>query len=471
MLNYVKHTVTDGLLGISSNQGTGIHIKIGASPTVSAEAITILGSMGVDKIRNRLGYSPLADSVMDAVENGANRIICIPVTATTSGTISEAVEDCAEDSGEIVLSGKPYNAFQVVVQITGQGVLNTALFKYSINGGYSYSQEITVPLSGKYEIESAGLAITFSVLEGKKFNTNDTVKWTTTAPQMTNSDVLAALDQVKNITTAFEFIHIVGESQKELWSAVSSKQTELQEKSHKNAFVMLEAYAAATTESIDDYVLKLEGDKKNIKNYNIQVCAARGVYTGMDGITRDTNLAGIVTGLYGRTAVNKSIGETAVISIGEDKLIRLLPEGITEEQVAVMDGARYLTFRQYDGLDGYYVTNANMMCPEGSDYRYAEDVRVLNKVIRMTRKEALLQLQADIDMEDPEGDLAAKAQFIQAPIEDMITAKEISSVSIIIPTGQDILATETLHIIVRYVPHGKIRAIEIDVGVNNPYAA
>lgn len=471
MLNYVKHTVTDGLLGISTNQGTGVHVKIGASPTVSDDSILVLGSMGVEKIRNRLGYSPLADAVMDAVENGAGRIICVPVMATTAGTISEAVKTGSEDSGEIALSGKPYNAFQVVVQITGQGVLNTALFKYSINGGYSYSQEATVPLAGKYEIESAGLTVTFSAGEGKKFNTGDTARWTTTAPQMTNSDVLSAIDLVKNISVEFEFVHIVGGSQKDLWSAVSGRQAELQAGSHKNAFIVLEAYAAESGESIDDYVLKLEADKKSIQNYNIQVCAARAMYTGMDGITRDTSLAGLVTGLYGRTAVNKSIGETAVISISEDKIIKLLPEGITEEQTAVLDGARYLTFRQYDGLSGYFVTNANMMCPDGSDYRYAEDVRVLNKVIRMTRREALLQLQADVDMEDPDGDLAAKAQFIQAPIEDMITAKEISGVSVIIPAGQDILATETLHIIVRYVPHGKLRAIEIDVGVNNPYAA
>ncbi len=89
MLGDVTATVSDGLLGFETEKGTGIFAAIGVSPVKADTPLIITGNMGVTKIRERLGLSPLADSVMDSVENGASRIYCIPVKATTEGTISE----------------------------------------------------------------------------------------------------------------------------------------------------------------------------------------------------------------------------------------------------------------------------------------------------------------------------------------------------------------------------------------------
>lgn len=468
MLRDVRHEVTDGLLGISTDKGEGIHVKIGVSPIVSDTPIIITGNMTTAKIKQRLGNSPLADKVMDSVENGSARVLCFPVSATTAGTVG-AVSSGTEGNGTCAVSGSPYNAFDIVIKITGQGGLNTASFIYSIDGGYSYSDELTIPLDGAFAINDTGLTVTFTVAEGQKFNVDDVFTCKTTAPQMTNGDVLGAIEKLKTLNEDFEFVHIVGESSRELWSAVSAQQVILAEKYHKPMFFILEAYNITDSEQVEDYAFKLEADKKLIKNYDIQVVAARSLYTGMDGITREVNNAGIVAGMYAKAKVSQSIGETATFSIDSQKMQELRPTGI-DEYIEVLDNASYLTFRQYDGLEGFYVTNAKMMSPDGSDYRYAEDVRVKNKIIKKTRKEALLQLQSDVDMEDVDGDLAAKGQFIQAPLEDMVKDKEISSVSISVPEGQDILVTEKMHIIIRYVPRGKIREIVIDLGVSNPNA-
>ena len=41
MLRDVRHTVTDGLLGLSGDQGEGVHIKIGVSPVKSKGPIIV----------------------------------------------------------------------------------------------------------------------------------------------------------------------------------------------------------------------------------------------------------------------------------------------------------------------------------------------------------------------------------------------------------------------------------------------
>ena len=467
MLRDISYSVTDGQLGLANTTGTGIHVKIGASPMSSSEPILISRTMSAERIKSRLGLSPLADAAMDSVENGAPKIYCIPVSAGEKGTISEVKKAPESAGGTVSVEGTPANAFNIIVKIVGKGGLNMAVFRYSLNGGKSWSADITVPTGGRYAIDEAGLTFTFG--DEAEFAVNDIFTCETKAPMMTNGDVLGAVQKLKDISAAYEFVHIVGGTSPELWAALSIMQEELLNRYRKPVFFILETYEKEK-ENTTEYISQLEKDRRKVSNYDIQVVPARGFYIGMDGVTRDINLANIICGLYARASVQESIGRTAAYSISEGKLSGLFPED--EDDIEALDVAGYLTFRQYDGLAGYYVTNARMMCPEDSDFRYAEDVRVKNKIIRLTRQAALRRLQEDVDTENVDADLAAKAKFITADVEkQMVDKKEIASLSVSVPAGQDILRTETMEMQIRYVPIGKIREIRIDLGMQNPYAS
>lgn len=468
MLRDITYSVTDGQLGLANTTGTGIHVKIGASPAAASEPVLITGSMSADRIKDKLGLSPLTDAVMDSVENGSPKIYCLPVTTSTAGIITKVKKTPENAAGTVTVEGTPYNAFKIIVKIAGKGGLNMAVFRYSLNEGITWSEDITIPTSGKYAAEEAGLTFTFAT-EGE-FAINDTYMCVTTEPQLTNEDILAAAGRLKDIAAPYEFVHIVGAAAPELWAAMSVKQKELMDKYRKPVFFILEAYRKKEDETIAEYISGLEADRRKVSNYDIQVVTARGYYTGMDQVTRDINLANIICGLYARASVQESIGKTAAYSIPEDKLQKLLPEGLDEDAVDALDRAGYLTFRQYDGLSGYYVTNARVLCPEDSDFRYAEDIRVKNKIIRLTRQAALKRLQEDVDIENVDADLAAKAAFIIADVEkQMVDKKEISTLSVLVPAGQNILTTEKMEMQIRYVPIGKIREIAIDLGMENPY--
>ena len=96
-MNDVIHTVTDNLTAAKSMSGTGVHIKIGASPVQGDEVIVITGSHKLEYITKCLGLSPLRDAVMDSVENGAAKILCIPITPSMQGTV-KALEPAVSDA-------------------------------------------------------------------------------------------------------------------------------------------------------------------------------------------------------------------------------------------------------------------------------------------------------------------------------------------------------------------------------------
>ena len=265
MLRDVRSNVTDGLLGFATATGDGLHIKIGVSPSVTEKPITILGSMGASTIKSKLGLSPLADAVMDAVQGGAARVFCIPVAASTAGTIGE-VTKTGDGGGSVTVQGSPNNAYALTVRFTAQGGLNTAAFVYSIDGD-NFSEEITVPVTGSYEIEGTGLTIKFTEASSpdqkpSSFLVRDTYTLKTTAPSMTNGDVLGAIEKIKSFSEEFEFVHIVGGSTVELWEAVSEAQKELMTVCHKPCFFLMEAaYPADEADGdLSDWALQMEAD-------------------------------------------------------------------------------------------------------------------------------------------------------------------------------------------------------------------
>ena len=472
MLRDVNTIITDGGLGVETVKGEGVHFKIGVSPIVSDVPIIITGTMDAKKIKEKLGLSPLADACMDSVENGSSMIYCIPVLASVAGSVEE-VQKTGTGLGNCSALGLPNNEYEIVVKFTGTGGFNQAVLRYSVDGGYSFSDELTLALNGELAIPSTGITFKFTEDAENKpdsFKVNDEYRVKTLSPQMTNLDVLTAVDKLRTTNYSYEYVHIVGESTKALWAALSSEAEKFVNMYKRPLFFVLEARKIMEGESLDEYAAYLVEERKGLQNYDIQIVTARSLYTRMDGTIKDINNAGIVCGLYSRASVQQSIGEVKTFDIAENKMLELLPRGI-EDYLSLLDETKYLTFRKYEGIEGFYVTNARMMCPDGSDYRYAEDVRVKNKIIKETRKRALQEIQSDIDMEDVQGSLEAIAKFIQTPLDDMArkTPKEISMARIIVPEGQDILVTEKLRVIIRYVPIGHAREIEIDLGMENPF--
>ena len=471
MYGDVNVTVEDGNLGRSSSTGGGIQFKIGISNIESTTPILITGSMDAKKIKEKVGNTPLADACIDSVENGAATIYCIPVKATTDGTVGE-VKEAKTGEGTLKVTGKPNNAYDIVIKVTDDGENNEAGYAYSLDGGNTFSEEMTVPLNGEAVLANTGLTAKFTEAGGgDSFKEGDTFSFSTTAPSMSNADVISAVESLINNNTAFEFIHIVGTSSRALWASLATIANDFLTKYKRPLFFVCEARMKRSNESLDEYAAAMQEERKGINNIYIQVVCSNSRYQRMDGRVQDINNAGIVCGLYCKAKESQSIGEVKSFPISEAKMLKLLPEGI-EDYIEVLDKAKYLTFRQYVGKEDYYVTSANMMAPDGSDYTYAEDVRVSNRLVKAVRAYALNELQTEIDPEQIEESITVLQEQLNTPIEDAVRDKIISSGRLEIDTENlNILVDESIDVRVTYVPMGHVRDMHLTFAVENPATA
>lgn len=469
MFGDVNVVVSDGNLGRGTSTGTGTHIKIGISNVASSVPILITSNMNAKKIKEKLGVTPLADACMDAVEWGAATIYNIPVKAGTAGEIGEVIQDKA-GQGSIEVSGNPNNAYNIVVEVMDSGGRNEGSIHYSIDGGGTYTEEKTIPLDGEVVLAETGITVRFMDAEdGDSFCEGDKITFATSAPVMNNQDVLQAVESLINSNLAFEFIHIVGTSVRALWASLAALANDFLEKYKRPLFFVCEARPKNADESLDEYVNAMTAESRAINSMYIQVVCSNARYQRIDGRVQDINAAGIVTGLYGKAKESQSIGEVKSFPISEAKLLKLLPEGI-EDYISVLDEAKYLTIRQYAGREDYYVTSARMMAPEGSDYSYAEDVRVSNRLVKAVRAAALNELQVEVSPNDLEASLAGIQAALNIPIEDALRDKIISSGSAVIDTRNlNILVDESLDVNITYVPMGHVRAMNLVFAVENPY--
>ncbi len=469
MFSEINVEVEDGNLGKNSSAAAHAQVKIGVSNAESGTPILITDAMKPEDTKVKLGYTPLADACIDAAENGLGTIYAVPMKADVSGEIGE-VTHTGTGEGGFGVKGDPNNAYDIVIQITEAGNINEGSFRYSIDGGNNFSEEHTIPLGGEYEIPGTGLSLNFedAASEAKSFMEEDAYSFHTTAPTMNNSNVLKAVEKLIGFNKTVEVCHIVGVSNKTLWAALQSVADEFLTEYKKPLIFLCEARPCGDKENLDEYMAAMEAERKGISSCFVCVSLSYAAYMRKDLRTQNVNLAGVISGLIGKAKESLSIGCVEEFPVSSAKLIKLLPEGI-EDYSREFDGMGYTVFRKYNGKEDFYVSNANVMAPAGSDFPYVESVRVLCRIIREVSLKATDKLQTEVDPENLEGSIKAIEAYLNIAMEECEKDKIISSGEVTVDTKDlDILEDETLNVEATWVPMGTARRFNLKFAVGNP---
>lgn len=205
----INQNVVDGGLGITPASPANVVAFLGVCSSGAPNVVRQFGGPSVKPVKDALGTGPLSEALAHVLEVAGGPHLAVPVTASVPG-VAGAVTHVGTGTSALTVTGAPRDGFAVVIEITRAAASLAAVaaaFKYSLDGGDSFSPEIAVPASGAYVLGATGLTLAFA--EGT-FVEEDAYSFSCTPPSYTTSDLQAAFAALLASPAKFGAVHVVG---------------------------------------------------------------------------------------------------------------------------------------------------------------------------------------------------------------------------------------------------------------------
>jgi hypothetical protein len=453
-------------LGLSPSSPSGVFAYVGVCQEGSAAKDAIVAINSPNDAKTLLGYGELVDDILLHIGNKGKKVYAVPLDITTESTISAVTPVRAgTSSGTIALAKttdkKVTNEFDLKFLFTKTGVVGAAKLKISTDGGVNYGAEIVMPAT--YAIPGTNITATFTV-GASGFDVDDYFTATTTKPQPSTGDIEDAVDAlIANKTINFAGIAIAADADAALMASLKSKLAVAEgDPSYIYGYVITKpALSTSETQVITQaatLVATVVGDRLQI------VTGEQLMIRSNHADQRVRNGLGIVTGRRSALGLSEDIG---LVAAGAVYGILDNVTGWTDTTIQELDALRTVTFRQFKGLGGWYITNGHMT--DGfSDIKKDAWRLVLDKAATRCRLAALGNVKIKVDPTDVSGSTQLLRENMQAELDIMAANDEIVSGEVSIPDGQDILTTDEIKADVEVVPFGHASWIGITIGLVNP---
>lgn len=352
--------------------------------------------------------SPVEWEVLDLVGAVVPALSAVTAAGTTPPTVT--------------VSGTPTDYYDVRVEITTGGARGTAVFKYSLDGGLTYTTGVTTAATNV--LTGTGITVAFA-----------TGTYATDNVYTFNSGNAAAARTMANALST----HMA--------TALTNKR-----------------YVMATMEMPDDTDTNLTSNFSTFQDYRVSVAAGYEYIT--DAVTSFKDKRSSAWPYAARlAAIKPAVSPNAFDNGGLANVQSLVrDERVTE----VLNAQRFVTLRTYLGVSGFYVTEGKTMAA-GSDYETVMNVRVVNKACRTARIALLRFLGKTVRVKRTTGQIAEDVARgvelnVRRKIEDALK-DQISAVSVTVNRTDNLLSTKILRCKIAITPLGYIRSIEAEVGL------
>ena len=472
-------TVTGAFTLAGSGTATVTGSK-GPDQTISVKII-LGGAVGVATFQVKIGSGAYGSTVLTAATYQvpgqyfttlaftagtyvANDVYTLNTDGTTSrtGTGTATLLDTSTHS--------PVDAYEIQVVVTRAGALGAGAFKYSLDGGNSFSGDILIPSGGKYVIPDTGVVLTFS----GTFVLADVYTGTSTAASYGNSDVTAAFTAAFATVTPWGFCHVVGTptsaANAASLAATVSTAMALAEANFRHVFAVLEepttesdsTVAAAFVSFVDKNIQMVAGDTR--------------ITSPLSGRRHRRNGAWAYAARLSATKLSSHPGQLESSNVG-GALKNVTSIYRNERDTPGLDAARFVTLRDYINQPGYFITDGMTMAAPGSDFASVMNLRVMNRMRDVAYAKALLFLNKDLRVSSSTGYiLETEAKKIesnikQALVDTVVSEGEASGVEVAVSRTDNLLLTSTLNIEISGIPKGYARRIVVTIGFKNPVLA
>lgn len=484
----ISLTITDGALGLSQESVDRILAIVGASSSGTANSIVPVTSP--QDVVSTFGYGPLAEAAAYHLQTAGGTVLAVKTTTTagSAGAASAVTSSPASPvgSGTLAVTGTPYDKYSVKVMIVVGGNNGTATFKYSLDGGDTYSDIIATSATSPwtYAIAHTGLTLSFTSGSGDDWVAGEYYTFTTTAPEPGAADVGTALDALLADSREWRAVHIVGNATPYVTSTSSTSfstcttaKTKMTtaENAYRYTYAVCEARDQAqgvTNETEANWISSVAAGTSAFESTRVSLVGGTCKLQSAISLPGRTYARRSVAWpiLAQRLKLSKSDDSGWVAKTGSMPGIAALYHN--EESTPGLDTARLTTARTLIGVNGYYCTHMRMMSAATSDFRFVQYREVMDEACRLARLGMLKYLNAKLRVDSKTGyidvrDAIAIEQYVGGLVQAGLSG-EVSDSSVAVARADNILSTQTLRATLRIKPMAYAKYISVDLGFTNP---
>lgn len=457
----VDQTIRDGGLGRFATDD-GLHVKIGISTAGTEDEAKTYGDP--QALRDDYGRGPLVEAAAFAIEHTGKPVTVIRATQAAAGTLGAVTQS---GGGPVVSdnSSAPNDAYELVIEILEGGAVGAATFRYSLDGGDTWSQAIAT--AATYDVPDTGISVAFAA---GTYVVGDTYSAACTAPSFDTTGLASALDAALAMSVQWRLVHVVGvaadgAASASVAAAISSKMS---------AAEAAYRYAYAVMEAADDTDTNLQTAFAAFESTRVMVAAGfEEVVSAVDARIYKRPAAWPIVNRLMRSTISRDPG---AVADGTLRGLGVNADGVTlhrdERKTPGLHDARFATLRTFLGRPGHFITGGKMMAPPNSDFSDVPNRQVLDVASRITYEALLLYVNVDLRVKD-DGSGAieeAEAQRIEKAIRAKLRAallspdpSHASAVDFVVSRTHDLVATDTIKGKTRVIPKGYARFIENEI--------
>lgn len=424
----------------AGNASLGPPLLLGAASQGTPLQVVTL-SQPADALAFGLGTLPETAAYILAA--GGGPLYALRAPASLPGTIG-AVSSTGTDT--LTVTGEPLADLSVQVRITqaGDPAQDTGAFRVSLDGGLTESEDYA--LVSSYLIAGTGLNLEFSGSYALQ-----TLTFTTAAPQLTLGDLNDALDAALNDRRAWEYVVPLAPLNDEGVALLDVK-LEGATNRYRYTFALAQGGLREEGESLAAWETRM------LEEYNTEakrVVLTQGGATVVDVLTGSFNRREALRVVAAKVAATPLAQDPAWVGSGAIS-------GVTDIDLdgflnPALNNAGFTTLRSIIGLNGYYVTNALTLAPEGSDYKLLQNLRVMNAICTLERRLLLPFLSSSVRVTeqgviDPRDALRIEGYVNGGLRAAFVAPGTVSSINFSLRRDNNILSDKTFYTKLEAIP-------------------
>lgn len=462
-------TIRDGGLGVLPEDTSATSWKVGSCSGGVAGTVYTFRGTDTSSVVSTLGYGPLVDAtIYHLLHSGGKTVLAYKATASTAG--SNSAVTAVGTSPALTLTGAPYNQAEGVVQILSAGAIGTSTFRFSTDGGDTFSDAIST--SATYLIADLGVTLNFAA---GSYVAGDSYSWTSTAPGMTTTNIGDALNAIIASPLEAGFVHVVGVPADA--SATAAITTLLQTKveaglAAKKYFFCIHGAAAV------DKALLIAAQASVSAKYVMACAGFLELVNDRTGKIEKRPSDLVIAARIARNPLSVDLARDVADSVLDPVagVSVLVPQGALaasgyhdEAATPGLNAARFATMMTFVGKPGYYITNGAMMAPSGSDFGLVQFVRIVMRAAQLFYLWSLDNLSQRIRKDPATGFiLPAVANALEDDASAYLQAgigEHVDGVQVIINRSDNLSADPTLRYKIRLVGPAYAKEIEWELGL------